>query len=809
MLKNYIKIAWRNLLMNKTFSVINIVGLAISLASFILIALYVTDELRYDQHHKKSDRIYRINSDLTIGGTDLHLATSSDPMGATLKAEYPEVEAFVRFYNSSGGRLLKRGDQFIHEAKIAYADSTLFDVFTIPLVAGETAHGLNKPNTVVISESAAKRYFGTADVIGKSIETNNAKEAPYKITAVFEDMPRTSHFQFDFIFSMHQVDYPWNSFLSHNFHTYVLLADGADVRSFDRNFEQIIQKHILPQARQLMDINSMEDFQRSGNKIQYTLMPLKDIHLHSDRYPELGVNGDVQYVRIFSCIAIFVLLLACVNFMNLSTARSAARAKEVGVRKVLGSKKKWLITQFLTESMLMVWMAFLLAIGLSALFLHYFNTIAGKELAFADLFSPAFLLLLLLFTLVVGGLAGIYPALVLSRFKPISVLKGKIDGGFRRSKFRSGLVVFQFLTSVALAAGTMIIYQQLNFIQHKKIGFDKDHVLIVKGTQALGANAESFRHSISQLPDVQSSSFARFLPVANSDRNDNAFSKDPVMNESNSFNAQRWDIDYDYIPTLGMEISQGRNFSRQYGSDSTGMLINESAAKVLGYANPVGQKIYMPYGDGESMAYTVVGVVKNFHFESLRQHVGPLVMRLGNNRSAAAFRVSSTDLKQFIGNVEQEWKARSPALPFSYHFLDESFDAMYKVEQRVGKLAISFSILAVFIACLGLFGLTTFIVEQRVKEIGIRKVLGASISGILVMISKDFVRLVLIAVVIGTPLTWWAMSKWLEDFAYRIDIKWWMFALAGFLSIMVALMTISYQAIRAAKANPVNSLRDE
>ncbi|WP_206537984.1 ABC transporter permease [Sphingobacterium deserti] len=795
--------------MNKTFSVINIVGLAISLASFILIALYVTDELRYDQHHKYADRIYRINSDLVIGGTDLHLATSSDPMGPTLKAEYPEVEEFVRFYNSSGGRLIKKKEQFIHESKIAYADSTLFRVFTIPLVAGETSNALNKPNTVVISESVAKRYFGTVDVVGKSIETNNAKESPYKITAVFEDMPRTSHFQFDFIFSMHNVNYPWNSFLSHNFHTYVLLADGTNVASFDRNFAQVIQKHILPQARQLMDINSMEDFERSGNRIHYSLMPLQDIHLHSDRYPELGVNGDVQYVRIFSFIAIFVLLLAYVNFMNLSTARSATRAKEVGVRKVLGSKKKWLVTQFLTESMLMVCLAFFLAIALAALFLNYFNSIAGKELAFTDLFSPSFLSLLLLFTLLVGGLAGIYPALVLSRFKPVSVLKGKIDGGFRRSKFRSSLVVFQFLTSVVLVAGTMVVYQQINFIQNKKVGFDKEHVLVVKGTQALGANAESFRHSVSQLQDVQSSSFARFLPVANSDRNDNAFSKDPVMNESNSFNAQRWDIDYDYIPTLAMEILQGRNFSRAYGSDSTGILINESAAKVLGYANPIGQKVYMPYDDGQSIAYTVVGVVKNFHFESLRQQVGPLLMRLGNNRSAAAFRVSSNNLQQFIGQVEEEWKARSPALPFSYHFLDESFDAMYRVEQQVGKLAISFSFLAVFIACLGLFGLTTFIVEQRIKEIGIRKVLGASISGILVMISKDFVRLVLIAIVIGTPLTWWAMNKWLEDFAYRIDIEWWMFAVAGLLAVIIALTTVSYQAIRAATANPVNSLRDE
>lgn len=809
MFKNYIKIAWRNLLMNKTFSIINIVGLAVSLVSFILIALYVTDEIRYDRHHIHSDRIYRINSDLRIGGTDLHLATSSDPMGPTLKMEYPEVEEFVRFYNSSGGRLIKKQDHFIHESKIAYADSTLFQVFTIPLVSGESSYALSEPNTVVISSSAAKRYFGTVDAVGKSIETNSPKDAPYTITAVYEDMPPTSHFQFDFIFSMHNLDYPWNSFLSHNFHTYVLLAEGTDASKFDRNFAQVLEKHIVPQAQQLMDITSLADFERSGNRIHYTLMPLTDIHLRSDRYPELGVNGDIQYVRIFSFVAIFVLLLACINFMNLSTAQSAARAKEVGIRKVLGSKKKWLFTQFLAESMLMVWIALLLAIGFAALFLGYFNSIAGKELALNDLFNPVFLLILLLFTLVIGGLTGTYPALVLSKYNPVMVLKGKIDGGFKQSKFRSGLVIFQFLTAVVLVAGTMIVYHQIDFIQNKKIGFDKEHVLVVQGVQALGVNAEPFKHTISQLGGVQASSFAGFLPVANSSRNDNSFSTDPVMNESNSFSAQRWNVDYDYISTLGMEILQGRDFSKEYGADSVGVLINESAAKVLGHANPVGQKIYMPHGDGESTAYTVLGVVENFHYESLRQQVGPLVMRLGNNRGAVAFRVSSSNLQQFIAQVEQEWKALSPALPFSYHFLDESFDAMYKVERRVGKLAVSFSSLAILIACLGLFGLTTFMVRQRAKEIGIRKVLGASVLGILMMISKDFVRLVLIAIVIGTPLTWWTMNRWLEDFAYRVDVQWWMFALAGILALVVAFFTVGWQAIRSALANPVDSLRDE
>lgn len=808
MINNYLKISWRNLLKNKTFSLINIIGLAIGLACFILIALYVADELSYDRHHENADRIYRVNADIRIGGTDLRLATASDPMGPTLKNEYPQVEAYVRFYASSGSKLIKKGSQFIPEARVTHADSTLFDVFALPVINGDTKTALNKPNTVVVTESAAKRHFNTIDVVGKFIETND-HNAPYQITTVIRDIPHNTHFNFDFIFSMENVDYPWGNFLSNNFQTYILLQQGVDYKEFEKNFIQITDKYILPQAKQMLDIQSMEDFTRSGNMLEYSLMPVRDIHLHSDRFPELGVNGNIQYVYIFASVALFVLLLACINFMNLSTARSISRAKEVSIRKVLGTERKSLIGQFLTESTLTAFFGLAVAVCLVAISLGGFNAISGKELGIADLMKPGHLTFLLLLALTVGTLAGLYPAFVLSSFRPLTVLKGKIGGGFRKNNFRSAMVIFQFLTSILLITGTIIIFHQLDYIRNKKIGFNKDQILIVNGTNTLGGGAEAFRQKVSNMSGVSASSYAGFLPVANSSRSDFSLSTDAVPNEHNIFSTQIWSIDYDYIPTLGINLLEGRNFSAEFGTDSMGIIINETAAGIIGLDNPVGKKLYMPQGGGSSIAYTVLGVVENFHYESLRQQIGPLCMRLGNNKSATAFKVSATDIQTLVGAIESEWKSMSPEMPFTYHFMDESFDAMYRAEQRAGNVALAFSVLAIMIACLGLFGLTTYMVEQRTKEIGIRKVLGASVSGIVSMLSRDFVKLVLIAIVIATPLAWWAMNKWLQEFAYRVDIQWWMFALAGLSAILIALITVGWQAIRAALANPVESLRDE
>jgi putative ABC transport system permease protein len=812
MFKNYFKIAWRNLVKNKTFSFINIIGLASGLACFILIALYVADELSYDRFNEKAGRIYRINSDIVFGGNKLHLAVASDPMGATLKKDYPQVEEYVRFFNSRGSKLVKKGNEFIRENNVVHADSTLFDVFTLPVIAGNAKTALNEPNTAVISESAAKKYFATTDVIGKNIETDDNGSTLYKITAVIKDLPHNSHFNFDMIFSMDNVQYQWGNFLSHNHQTYLLLRSGTDYKEFEKNFKQFINKYIIPQAAQFMDIKSMDEFEKAGNKLEYSLMPLTDIHLRSDRVPELNVNGNIQYVYIFSAVALFVLVLACINFMNLSTARSASRAKEVGIRKVVGSEKKSLIRQFLTESILTTVISTVLAIGIAWLCLSWFNNLSAKQLHISDLLQPKYLSFLIALPLIVGFLSGIYPAFVLSSFSPIVVLKGKLSSGLKRSTLRNVLVVGQFTVSIFLIAATIIVFRQLNYIQTKKLGFSKDQMLIVNGTGALGNNREAFKNEISKIPGVKGSTYAGYVPVAGSSRNDMSYSTEATMNSNNSLNMQTWNIDYNYIPLMEMEIVKGRNFSKDFGTDSSATILNETAAKLLGWDNPIGKKIFTNFqdqGGTRLISREVIGVVKNFHFESMKENIGPLSFRLAENYWATAFKVSTSDIKQLVSNVEGKWKAMAPGMPFSYEFMDEAFDNMYRVEQRTGKLGLTLAIVAILIACLGLFGLATYTAEQRIKEIGVRKVLGATIRNIVSMLSKDFIKLVIIASVFAIPLSWWAMNRWLQDFAYRISISWWVFAAAGIIALLIALVTVSSQAIRAALANPVKSLRTE
>lgn len=811
MLKNYLKTAWRNLRKNKVFSFINILGLAIGLCCFLLISMYVLDELSYDKYNTKAGRIYRVNSDIRFGGTDLNLPVTPDIMGATLKKDYPEIEEFTRIYNSNGSKLIKKGAEFINEPRVTHADSTLFKVFTLPAIAGDLNTALNEPNTVVITESTAKKYFNTTNAIGKTIETNDNNSTLYKVTAIIKDIPRNSHFNFDFLFSMDNVEYDWNSYLSHNFHTYLLMRPGTDPKNFEKKFAQYIEKYVVPQAAQIMKINSMEEFEKAGNKLQYTLTPLTKIHLHSNRAFELSPGGDIQYVYIFSAAALFILLIACINFMNLATARSANRAREVGIRKVLGTEKKQLIVQFLSESTLMVLIGLLLALMIAALLLPLFNQMSSKTLTIQTLFSWRFLPVLIALPFVVGLLAGAYPAFFLSAFKPIEVLKGKLKLGSRSGGFRSLLVVFQFWMSIILIICTIVIFRQLNLIQTKNLGFNKEQVLIIDDAYALNNNADAFKNEVLRIPGVVSGTFSGFLPVSNSSRNDNTHWSSPVIDTKSGFNMQNWRVDYDYFKTLGMEIIQGRAFSKEFGSDSNAVIINETVAKIIGHEkDAVGHKIYT-IGDNNKdiITFNIIGVVKNFHYESLRQNIGPLAFKLGRSTGLASFKVETKDIQSLIKQVGAKWKAMAPGMPFNHRFLDESFDDMYRQEQRVSNLALTFAILAIVVACLGLFGLASFIAEQRTKEIGIRKVLGLSTEGIVRLLSKDFLKLVLIAFVIAIPVAWYGMHRWLEDFAFRVDIAWWVFALAGFLAVCIAMLTVSFQAIKAALANPIQSLRTE
>lgn len=809
MFNNNWKIAYRSLLKNKFFTTLNIVGLAAGLTCFLLITLYVTNELGYDHHNKKADRIFRINTDIVMGGTELVMAVAPDPMPEILKKDYPEIEEYTRIYASSGSKLIKKGTTFLNETLVAHVDSTYFKVFSATAISGDLNTALNEPNTVVVTKSMAEKYFGTTDILGKTLETNDNGSTIYKITGVIEDIPKQSHYRPDFLFSMDNAPYQFGQLLSHNFQTYLLLKDGNKAASLEAKFTDYVMRHVLPAAKQEMQINSMEEFEQAGNKLKYSLMPLTDIHLHSNRFPELAVNGNIQYIYIFSAVAVFILLIACINFMNLSTARSANRAREVGIRKVLGSEKTALIRQFLTESTLLSYLAIFLAFLATALLLPLFNDISGKQFELPDLFNPFFIVLLFLLPLVVGLLAGIYPAFFLSSFQPLQVLKSKFSTGHNKGGLRSTLVVVQFVTSIVLIIGTLVIYRQLNYIQTRNIGFNKDQLLVINNTFALDNQKEGFRNEILKLSGVIGSTNSGFLPVSASSRNDRTFSTQAAMTSSSGLNTQIWGVDENYIPLLGMEMKYGRNFSKEFGTDSSGIIINETIAALMGIENPVGQKLYSGNNGGMTTPYTIIGVVKNFHFESLKQQIGPVAFWLKPADYSMAFKVNAKNINPLLASIEQTWNKMAPDMPFEYSFLDESFARMYESEQRVGQLAISFAVLTILIACLGLFGLAAFMAEQRNKEIGVRKVLGASVQHIMGLLTRDFIKLVGIAAVIAFPIAWYAMHKWLENFAFKTSIGWWIFFVAGGIAILIALITVGGQALKAAITNPIKSLRSE
>ncbi len=808
MIRNYFKVAFRNLWKNKYFSAINIIGLAVGIAVCLLITLFVIDELSYDKYNEKADRIYRVDGDIQFGGNHFILAVAPDPMGPTLKKDFPQVEQYVRF-RSYGGFLVKKGTENVRESEVIYADSTLFDVFTLPMIDGDPKTALTAPYSIVITESTAKKYFNTtANVVGKNLIINDTGN--YKITGVIKEVPRQSHFRFDFYVSLSSSgESRQNSWISNNFNTYIVLKKGTDPKTLEPHFDALVDKYVGPQVQAVMSLD-MNEFKQSGNFDRYRLTPLTSIHLHSNKVAELSANSNIQYIYIFSAIAIFILLIACVNFMNLSTARSANRAKEVGVRKVLGSFRQDLVRQFLMESLLVSFIALMLALGIAFLLLPYFNQLSSKDIRLSFTAVPMLLPVLVLITVVVGLLAGSYPAFYLSSFNPSQVLKGKVSGGFKNSWLRSGLVVFQFCISIVLIIGTIVIYQQLHHIQNIDIGYNRSQVLVIKNTDALRTQASVFKEEVKKLPDVQGATMTGFLPTS-SRRTDSPLFPDATLNQKTAVSMQIWRVDEDYIPTLGMQIQMGRNFSTQFLTDTTGIIINEAAARLLGFKDPLNQPLYFinDYNNKSVTTYHIVGIVKNFNFNSLRENVTPLALMYGDQNGSMAFRVGAKNAASLISKIEAIYKKIAPGQPFTYSFMNDDFNRIYTAEQRIGNISIIFSILAIVIACLGLLGLVTYAAEQRIREIGIRKVLGASIPNIVSMLSLNFLKLVLIASMIAFPFAWYCMNNWLQDFAYRIDISWWIFVVAGVSALLTALLTISFQAIRAALMNPVKSLRTE
>ncbi len=808
MIKNYFKTAFRSLLKNKGFTAINVLGLTLGIATCLLIVFYVFDELSYDRYNDKADRIYRVNNDIKFGGNENSYAVAPAPAAMALKADFPEIEQAARII-SVGGVRVRKGGQFLQEDRVLYADSTLFSVFTFPMIEGNPADALKAPNSIVINERTARKYFNRTDVVGQSLTFGD--DGVFRITGVIKDIPIQSHFNADIFIPMSgRPDSREDAWLSNNFFTYIVLKPGADPAALQAKFATFLQRHAGQQVQNLlhMDFAALE---KSGNYFRFSLVPLTDIHLRSRAVGDLLPGGSIAYVYIFSAIAAFILILACINFMNLSTARSANRAREVGVRKVLGSPRKYLIAQFLTESVMVTLAGAILAVVTAWALLPLFNEISGKELVVSSRLVRWMVPILLVFVLIIGCLAGSYPAFFLSAFQPIDVLKGKLARGFKGGGLRSFLVVFQFAISIFLITGTLVVYNQLKYIQSRDLGFNRDHVLVVQNVYGLGNQAKSFKQEVKKIRDVDDVTMTGALPTANYLQG-SSFFKDRSLSQESAVLSQRWYVDEGYITTLGIKLKSGRNFSAGMPTDSSAILINEAEEKMLGYSDPLNHTLYAPLDNSLQHigAFHIVGVLKNFNFRSLRQQVTPMVLHFAEDRSALCIRIhAGANIPAVMAQIGNKWKELSSSQEFTYSFMEQDFEALYRSEQRMGKLFISFTCFAILIACLGLFGLAAYAAEQRTKEIGIRKVLGAGASTIVGMLSKDFIKLVLIAILIASPLAWLAMRKWLQGFAYRQDMQWWVFALAGFSAVLIAFVTISFQSIKAALSNPVRSLKSE
>ena len=814
MIRNHLTIAWRNLKRHEFYSLINISGLAIGVAVCIIIMLFVLEELRYDSFNTKADRIFRVHNELKYGDNHFQMNACSAPTGQMLAENFPEIESTVRFIQF-GTYLVKPDDtvENIKEENLAWTDSSVFRIFSLNVIAGDARTALTEPASIAISERAAKKYFPSGSPLGKSLILDNNYH--FRVTAVYEDIPKASHFHFDFLMSL-AGDFPpakmaqrtalFNSF---NFRTYLLLKPGNDGNALETKLSGFIEKYRRQQSPD--GSFSMEKFRASGNMHEMTLMPLRDIHLHSHLDGEFESNGSIEYVYLFSTIAAFILLIACINFMNLSTARSANRAKEVGVRKVMGSLRATLMRQFLIESTLITLFAFILAICLAYLLLPFFNILSQKELAL-PINDIGFYAALLGAGLVVGSLAGIYPAFYLSAFRPANVLKGQPSASMKGASIRSALVVFQFVISIFLIVGAIAVNRQLVYMKTKQLGFEKEQVLIVHDAYALRPNkVQTFKDEALRTGSVETASISGNVPVEiqNAGRGDRTFWKsgnEPTP--ENLVNMQNWRIDYDYIETFKMNIESGRGFSEQFPSDSFAVVLNETAVLQLGLGeNPIGQKISA--GSGETNSWTIIGVVEDFNFTSMRENIAPLGLFLGNSDGFVSFRFRVDNPQKVIRDVEKVWKSLAPGQPFQYSFLDEDFAKMYASEERLGKIFTIFATLAIAIACLGLFALTAFTAEQRSKEIGIRKVLGASINSIVLLLSRDFGKLIIVAFIISAPLAWYAVRWWLEMYTYKASIGMPVYLMAGAVSFIVAMLTITFHAIKAASANPVTSLRSE
>ncbi len=803
MLRNYITIALRNILKQKFFSAINIIGLVTGMTCCILIFMYVADELSYDRFHKDYQNVYRVALHGRISGQEILTSNSSLPVGPTMKNEIPGVEEVLRLVPAGrgSGMAFRYKDKFFTENKIFYSDSNFYKFFSFRLVQGDPATALKEPNSIVITKAIANKYFGSEDALGKILIVGNDKLA-CKVTGVAEEAPSNSHFHFNAVIPFITVEkdfFPgWtgNSIL-----TYIRKTPATRVEDINLKLEDMVAKYVGKELQEGLGI-SYDQFRKQGGIYSYYIFPVADSHLRSGIPDDIEPTGDIRYVYIFSGVGMFILLIACINFMNLATAQSAGRAKEVGLRKTLGSQRSQMIWQFLSESFIYSLVAVLLAAAISFLILPYFNLLAGKELTLLALTNPNLIMAIFLLIIVVGLVAGSYPAFYLTSFSVVEVLKGKVRSGVNSKGVRSFLVVFQFAVSTLLIIATMVVYQQLSYMQSKSLGLDKHNVVTIAGARRLANNMEAFKTEVESQAGVRKASYT-----------DNGF---PGMNNITVFREKGKDVDHlvgkynadwDHLDVMKLTLKEGRFFSRDFKTDTVAIVINEAAVKEFGFQNPLSAEL-IDYNGIKPQAVKIVGIVKDFNFETLKAKVRPVVIRLTDKSRMLMVRYEG-DPQQVVTAIEQQWKSLAPGEPFEYTFLDQDFDTLFRSEMRLRDIFIVFSSLAIFIACLGLFALAAFTTEQRTKEIGVRKALGASVMSLTVLLSKEFTRLVLIAILPAIMLGWWAANWWLSDFMYRIQLNPLLFILSALAAIVIAWITVSYQSIKAASSNPVSSLRYE
>ncbi len=805
MFKNHLKVAWRSLVRNKGYSFINIFGLAVGMAACLLILLFIRNELSYDRHNEHFARIQRVAAHVRFGGMEDSISVVPAPLAAAVLREFPEVEAAVRL-RGQGNFIVSRGAQSFTESRFIFADASLFRVFTLPLRRGDPHTALAEPQTIVLSETTARKYFGVEDPVGRVLRLDN--ENDYRVTGVFCDIPASSHFQFDLIASLASLaESRETAWTDNSSCTYLLLRPNSDPAALQAKFTAFVRKYVGPDIQRITG-RSIDEFFASGARLSYFLQPLADIHLRSQLRAEIGVNGDIRIVYIFSAIALLILAIAAVNFLNLATARSSGQAREAGVRKVLGSVRSQLVGQYLTDSLLLSGLAAGLTLLLAALALPFFNHLAGKQLQLGGADFVFTVAVTLVMALLVGLLAGSYPAWRLSAARPAEVLKGRLATGVSGGRLRGALVVFQFAISITLVIATLVVSRQLDYIQKKNLGFDREQVLILGNAYLLGDQAETLKNEMLQAGGVLHATVSGFLPVP-STRSDIATAPRGQPIDARSVLVQQWRVDADYIRTMGMRLVAGRDFSRSPADNFDAVIINQAAARQFNWPDPLGQKISFPTGSHSEIQRTVIGVVEDFHFETLRSPIAPLTLFIGKSRGNIAFRFQGENVAGILGNLKRLWQRLAPGQPFEYSFMDESFVAQYRSEQQLGTIFAVFATLAIFIACLGLLALASFLAEKRTKEIGIRKVVGASESQIVTLLSREFVKWVAIAALIAWPLAYYAMHRWLQGFAYRTKLGAGLFLLSSLLTLLIAILTVRFQAVRAARANPVDSLRYE